>query len=133
MSSNRSVFPLKPSPTVPDKAIKAVDLFSEEGGKLVEVLASETARTVLTELSDTPATKADIAERVDTSLQNAHYHVDRLEEAGLVGVVGTHYSARGREMDVYALNGASLVLIGSDETPRDIADRVAEDAASSRR
>jgi predicted ArsR family transcriptional regulator len=81
---------------------------------VLEVLQSDTARAVLAEVGDRRGTTSDVADRVDTSLQNAHYHLERLADVGLVEVVGTHYSSRGREMDVYARANDPLVLVGGD-------------------
>jgi hypothetical protein len=43
----------------------------------------------------------DIVDDVDTTLQNVHYHLNRLHEAGVIDVVDTAYSEKGREMNVY--------------------------------
>jgi predicted transcriptional regulator len=74
----------------------------EEAGPVFEALTSETARTVLRRLHRSPAPASEVAEAVGTSIQNATYHLDRLEAVGLVDRVETWYSANGREMDVYA-------------------------------
>lgn len=85
----------------------------EEAGPVLESLTSRTAQSILVELSDEPSTPGDVAERVDTSLQNVSYHLSKLEDAGLVTVVGTRYSSKGREMKVYASAVRSLVIEGA--------------------
>jgi len=47
---------------------------------------------------------------VDSSLQNVGYHLSRLEDAGLVTVVGTRYSEKGVEMDGYAPTVGAIVI-----------------------
>jgi DNA-binding transcriptional ArsR family regulator len=74
----------------------------EDAGPVFEALTSETARTVLRQLHRSPAPASEVAEAVGTSIQNATYHLDRLDAVGLVDRVETWYSAKGREMDVYA-------------------------------
>jgi DNA-binding transcriptional ArsR family regulator len=80
---------------------------------VLDSLTSETAQSVLVELSRDPATPGDVADRVDTSIQNVSYHLSKLEDAGLVTVVGTRYSSKGREMKVYAPAVRSLVIGGA--------------------
>ena len=79
-------------------------------GAVLSVLASETAQRVLTALREDPKPVSAIAERADTSLQNTRYHVGRLCDAGFVEPVDTWYSAKGREMTVYALASDRLVI-----------------------
>lgn len=109
--SQSSVFPLTASMDLDDDP-RTVDLFSEEADRMIDALGSDTARTILGAVSDEPMTKSEIADRIDTSVQNAHYHLNRLHEAGLVRIAGTRYSSRGTEMDVYAVDGSPLVLVG---------------------
>jgi DNA-binding transcriptional ArsR family regulator len=100
----------------PDGDPKVVGLDSEDADDLMDALSSSTARSVLATLQDDPATPSEVAERVDTSLQNAQYHLGNLRDAGVVEVVDTAYSEKGREMDVYApANDPLVVFAGSDE------------------
>ncbi|MDY6817829.1 MAG: helix-turn-helix domain-containing protein [Halobacteriales archaeon] len=82
----------------------------EDAGPVLEALASETARAIVAELQDEPATATEIAERIDTSLQNVSYHLSDLKETTLVTDVGTRYSEKGREMTVYASEATALVI-----------------------
>jgi DNA-binding transcriptional ArsR family regulator len=86
----------------------------EDAGAVFEALGSETARAIVGRLGASPATASEVAEAVDTSLQNAIYHLDRLEAAGLVDRVDTWYSAKGREMDVYAAAAVTVVCTPCD-------------------
>ncbi|WP_254823668.1 ArsR/SmtB family transcription factor [Haloglomus halophilum] len=91
-------------------------LDSEEAGDLLSSLASDTARSVLTALHDEPATASEVADRVDTSLQNARHHLNSLQDADLVEVAETRYSSKGREMNVYApARDPTVVFVGSRE------------------
>ena len=85
-------------------------LSMDDAGPTVEALRSRTAQSIVAELSGEPATTTEIADRVGTSLQNAGYHLSRLETAGLVTVVGTRYSEKGAEMDVYARTVGAIVI-----------------------
>lgn len=109
-------------PSTPDTSAadepdpRVVGLDDEAADELLGALSSTTARELLDELHDEPAPPSDLADRVDTTLQNAQYHLDNLADAGLIEVVDTAYSAKGREMDIYAPADRPLVVFaGTDE------------------
>jgi DNA-binding transcriptional ArsR family regulator len=104
------LIPQKPQIERPDPEKRVLDIRNEESRSVFSALSSETGRAVLEVLYDEPATQSELAERVDTSIQNVGYHLDRLIDAGLVTVAGQGYSEKGRVMDVYAPATASLVL-----------------------
>ncbi|WP_255196980.1 ArsR/SmtB family transcription factor [Halorarius litoreus] len=96
--------------------LQALWLDSEDAGELLSSLSSDTARNVLTTLHDEPSTASEIAERVDTSLQNARHHLGNLQDAGLVRVAETRYSSKGREMNVYAPSeNPMVVFVGNQD------------------
>ncbi|WP_119817954.1 ArsR/SmtB family transcription factor [Halalkaliarchaeum desulfuricum] len=93
----------------------------EEAGELFETLSSEKRRTILNQLSEEPTNAADLAEQLETSVQNVLYHIRKLRTAGLIQVVGTHYSPKGREMDLYAPAQSGIVIdvLRSDSETQD--------------
>ena len=97
----------------PEPEPRVRHLSMADAGPTVEALRSRTAQSIVAELGREPATATDVADRVDTSLQNAGYHLSRLEDAGLVTAVGTRYSEKGAEMTVYARSVAALVIGGT--------------------
>jgi len=95
---------------------RVIGMDSDDADAVLSAIASETAREILTVLHDEPATPAEVAAAVDTSLQNAQYHLQRMAEADVIDVADTAYSEKGREMDVYApADGALVVVAGSEE------------------
>ncbi|MFC6836560.1 ArsR/SmtB family transcription factor [Halomarina ordinaria] len=90
--------------------LRTLWLDSDDAGELLSSLSSDTARAVLTALHERPATASEVADSVDTSLQNARHHLTNLREAGLVRVADTRYSQKGREMNVYAPSEDPLVV-----------------------
>jgi len=114
-----ALLPHKP-PVERDTESQVVSLGDDESDAVFGVLSSEAARAVLRELYRGPATQSELADRIDTSIQNVSYHLGNLVDAGLVDVVDQWYSKKGREMDVYAPNGSPLVLVvgGGDDTSR---------------
>jgi DNA-binding transcriptional ArsR family regulator len=77
---------------------------------VLRTLSSDTAQAILGTLGDDPKPVSEISEAVGTTLQNTQYHVDRLVDAGLVEPVDVWYSAKGREMSVYALTAEELLV-----------------------
>ncbi|MFB6083973.1 MAG: ArsR/SmtB family transcription factor [Halorientalis sp.] len=112
-----SLLPSEPDTAAAEEAEpRVIGVDSEDADDVLSALTSETARQVLSELHDDPAPPAALAERVDTSLQNVQYHLDKLEAAGAIEVIDTVYSEKGREMNVYAPADRPLVIMaGGDD------------------
>lgn len=109
-------------PSSPDVSVdhdpepRVIGLDSEDASNMIAALSSDTARSVLSVLHDEPSTPSAVADRVDTSLQNVQYHLEKLEGADLVEPIGTRYSEKGREMTIYGpADGPLVVFPGSDE------------------
>lgn len=110
------LLPIQSDTDVPDdRAPRVVDLDGEDAEKVFGALSSETAREIFTSLHEEPMTASDIADAVDSSIQNVRYHLENLADAGLVEVVDTWYSSRGNEMKVYAPKDGPLI-VSSDES-----------------
>lgn len=110
------LLPFQSDADVPeDRAPRVVDLEGEDAEKVFGALSSETARAIFTALHEEPMTASDVADAVDSSIQNVRYHLENLTDAGLVEVVDTWYSSRGNEMKVYAPKDGPLI-VSSDES-----------------
>jgi DNA-binding transcriptional ArsR family regulator len=94
---------------------RVIGVDSDDAEDLLGALSSDTARELLAALHEDPATPSDLADAVDTSLQNAQYHLGKLEDADVIQVVDTVYSEKGREMTVYAPADRPLVVFAGDE------------------
>ncbi|POG54964.1 ArsR/SmtB family transcription factor [Haloferax marisrubri] len=113
------LLPSTPDTSAADESSpRVIGLDDDEASDLLSALSSETARRVLAALHEQPTNAADLAERVDTSLQNVQYHLRKLDDAGLVEVVDTVYSEKGREMKVYAPADRPLVVVAAGEETR---------------
>ncbi|MFB6256344.1 MAG: ArsR/SmtB family transcription factor [Haloplanus sp.] len=110
-----SIFPVRDVEPTSDPDPQVVPL--GEADEIVEALASGTARRFVALLHEEPMVPSELAERAETSIQNVTYHLERLSDAGVVEVIGTRYSSRGTEMDVYAPASGPLVIRcgGGDE------------------
>lgn len=99
-----------------DDGLKVLWLDDDEADALIGSLSSQTARSVLTAVHDEPRTASELADAVDTSLQNVRHHLGNLVDADLVEVIETRYSVKGREMNVYGPVDDSLVVcVGQKE------------------
>jgi DNA-binding transcriptional ArsR family regulator len=96
--------------------LRVVGLDSEDAEDVLSALSSETARAILSALHEEPDTPASISDRVDTSLQNVQYHLGKMDDAGLVEVIDTVYSEKGREMSLYAPADRPLVMFAGSES-----------------
>ncbi len=112
------LLPSLPDATPEDRDPRVVDVVDDDAEQVIAALGSETARNALSALHEEPATTSELADELDTSLQNVQYHLAKLSEADVVDVVDTTYSEKGREMKVYAPTDEPLVLFagGSDES-----------------
>jgi len=108
-----SVFPLKSRVDEPEGEPTVVPF--EDAAAVFETLSTETARDIVSALCSDPATPSELADRVDTSLQNVTYHLSNLTDAGVIEVVDTWYSSRGSEMDVYDVASDPVVVCVGDE------------------
>jgi DNA-binding transcriptional ArsR family regulator len=100
-------------PDPDDPRVLGVD--ADDADDVLSALSSDTAREILSTLHEDPGAASDLAERVDTTLQNTQYHLEQMEDAGLIEVAGTAYSEKGREMDVYAPADRALVVVAGRE------------------
>ena len=109
-----SLLPIRSEPSTGEGEPRVVDLDGEEADEVFSALSSSTAREIVATLHEEPRTQSEISDALDTTVQNVRYHLDKLEEAGLVEVVDTWYSSRGNEMSVYAPADGALI-VSSDE------------------
>lgn len=115
-----SLLPLKPTVARDDRDVdpRLVAFDDAEAEAILSAVSSTTARRILELVYDEPRPASELADELDTSVQNASYHLERLEDAGLLEVAEVWYSERGREMDVYAPDNSALVLYAGAEEQR---------------
>jgi len=114
------LFPFRPESTHESAGPRLVNMDDEVADDVFAALSSDTARRILSRLYEDPATASDVADAADTSLQNARYHLDKLESAGLIEPVDTWYSSRGTEMTVYAPTNEPLVVAAGREESKGV-------------
>lgn len=115
-----SLFPFRSDVEHAPADATVVGLTDEVADEVFATLSSATARTILGALYEAPQTPGDLREVTDTSLQNVHYHLTNMENAGLIEVVGTWYSETGNEMNVYGPSSRALLVMASDHEDRSL-------------
>lgn len=98
----------------PTNEIQLLSIDDAAADEVFSTLSSTTTRAILSSLCEAPQTASDVSKEVGTSLQNATYHLEKLQGANLIEVVDTWYSDSGREMKVYAPTNESLVLFATE-------------------
>lgn len=81
----------------------------------LSALSPATRRQVYRALFVEPQTTSELAETVDSSIQNVQYHLETLEDAGLIEPIDTVYSGKGNEMTVFAPASDPLVFVGDTD------------------
>jgi len=109
------LFPIQSDPDLEGREPKLVELDEADADEVFDALSSKTSRTLLLELHDEPRPASQLAETVDTTVQNVQYHLTKLEAVDLIEVVDTWYSESGTEMKVYAPVDESLVLFAGEQ------------------
>lgn len=111
-----SLFPLRRSVDLDDsREPRLVGMDEELADDVFEALAAGTTRRIFGHLHEDPHTASELADLTGTSVQNAQYHLGKLQDADLVEVVDTWYSERGTEMKVYAPTDESLVVFAGGQ------------------
>ncbi|WP_276260695.1 ArsR/SmtB family transcription factor [Haloglomus litoreum] len=118
------LLPRRAEPEERPDAAKVLDVSGEEASATFDALGSETARRIMAAVYEQPRTPVEIREEVGTSLQNVHYHLDKLEDADLVKEAGVGYSEKGNEMTVYAPASEAVVLFAGQDHERSRLERL---------
>lgn len=109
------LFPFRSEVDVDRRKSRVLPLSESETHDIFDALASETSRNIYRHLYEEPTTASDLANEVDTSVQNVRYHLDKLTDAGLIQQVDTWYSSRGNEMAVYSATDEALIVAGDEQ------------------
>lgn len=92
----------------------------DELGEVIDSISSGTALDILESVHESPKVSTELAEELGMTTQNARYHLDNLEEAGLVKAEEICYSEKGRVMSVYEPAESPLVLLFGKDTDEEV-------------
>lgn len=84
---------------------------SPEAQKIAKAMASATANDILNLLSNEgPLTATDISEKMNMPLTSLKYHLENLLDAGLIEVVNTRWSEKGKQMKIYGIVEKDIII-----------------------
>ncbi|MCZ0860308.1 MAG: helix-turn-helix domain-containing protein [Methanocorpusculum sp.] len=95
---------------VTDETIVVVEQGSFEAQKIAKAMSSPTSADLFNALSDCPMSATALAERSELPLTTVKYHLENMLSAGLIEVTDTRWSAKGREMKIYAVKDQVVVI-----------------------
>ncbi len=95
---------------MPEDNVVVLEQGSIEAQKIAKAMSSPTSSDLFNTLSATPMSATALAERTGFPLTTVKYHLENLLSAGLIEVVNTRWSAKGREMKIYAVKDQVVVL-----------------------
>jgi DNA-binding transcriptional ArsR family regulator len=82
----------------------------ERAKKIAKAMASQTANDILTDLREGPLSAAEIADHLAIPITTLKYHIENLADAGLIEIVKTRWSTKGREVKVYGLTDTLVIV-----------------------
>jgi DNA-binding Lrp family transcriptional regulator len=88
--------------------------------KISQIIASDTARTILEVLASAPRSTSEIAERLGIPLTTVQYNLEKLCDAGLVKVERTRYSRKMKPMKLYAPQRKFVVIAPVKTDKKDV-------------
>lgn len=100
----------------PEEDTNVITVEDDEMGEVIDSISSGTALDILESVHESPKVSTELAEELGMTTQNARYHLDNLEEAGLVKAEEICYSEKGRVMSVYEPAESPLVLLFGKDT-----------------
>ena len=95
---------------MPKSNFLLVDLNEPKTKKLAESITSDTSRKILNHLTEKDDSEANISTTLSLPISTVHYHLQKLQEAGLITVEEFHYSVNGREVNHYKLANKYIII-----------------------
>ncbi|MDV4342884.1 helix-turn-helix transcriptional regulator [Methanoculleus sp. YWC-01] len=82
----------------------------ERAQKIARAMASQTANAIIQAFGGGPLTSSEVARQMKIPITTASYHIENLLDAGLLEVMETRWSEKGREVKVYGLANQVLII-----------------------
>jgi hypothetical protein len=106
-----TLFPTSSDATIDRKEDpKLLCIDDDRTSEILKALSSDTSQEIFELLNREPLAAQDIADELDLSLQQVSYHLENLEQAGVIAVLDTCYSEKGMEVDVYGPPETPLLM-----------------------
>ncbi|GEM_PF-140624 len=96
---------------IEDKGKKIIVMPLDDNSKEISLaLANDTARKILSLLSDKPMTLTEICAELEIALSTGEYSLKKLQDTGLIKIIGTKQSEKNVEMKIYAPEEKFIVI-----------------------
>lgn len=101
--------------------LRIAEMHDDDAVQIFKALSGESTCRIYREIQQSPKTASELQQVLGTSIQNVHYHLDKLEEAGLIEPVDVRYSEKGAEMSVFGPTHSPLIIsFASESTNSDV-------------
>jgi DNA-binding transcriptional ArsR family regulator len=97
----------------------------ERAKKIARAMASKTASDILAFMRDGEYSSSEISEALSLPITTVTYHLDNLFNAGMIDVVRTRWSEKGREMKIYGIRDQLVIMSPATKDIRSILLRYA--------
>ncbi len=86
------------------------DLNDQKSKEIATILSNESARKILSYLSEHDGSESDVAKALSIPLSTAHYNIQNLLKNDLLVIVDTLYSQKGNKINMYRAARKAIVL-----------------------
>jgi len=97
----------------------------ERAQKVARAMASQTANAIIQAFGGGPLTSSEVARQMRIPITTASYHIENLLDAGLLEVMETRWSEKGREVKVYGLANQVLIIASPASDLRSVLQKYA--------
>ncbi|PKL57323.1 MAG: ArsR family transcriptional regulator [Methanomicrobiales archaeon HGW-Methanomicrobiales-6] len=97
----------------------------ERAQKIARAMASQTANAIIQAFGGGPLTSSEVARQMKIPITTASYHIENLLDAGLLEVMETRWSEKGREVKVYGLANQVLIIASPASDLRSVLQKYA--------
>ena len=97
----------------------------ERAQRIARAMASQTANAIIQAFGSGPLTSSEVARAMAIPITTATYHIENLLNAGLIEVMETRWSEKGREVKVYGLANQVVIIAPPESDLRSVLKKYA--------
>ncbi|HDH45067.1 MAG TPA: transcriptional regulator [Thermococcus sp.] len=90
---------------------ETIDIRDEKARELAQILANDTALSILSLLQEKTLSMSEIAKELDIPISTVSYHLDKMIRVGFVEIAGKKYGKRLQEVKLYRASSKPIVLL----------------------
>jgi DNA-binding transcriptional ArsR family regulator len=92
------------------EGVVVIEPGDDRAKKIARAMASQTASDVLGVLRNGEHTSSEIADALALPITTVAYHIENLTEAGMIEVMKTRWSSKGREVKIYGVADQLVIM-----------------------